>query len=45
MWKQFLLIGSVVLAGVIVEVSLIYLGKIYGTMPFAISVKPQVEMF
>ena len=45
MWRQLLSIAAIVFVGVLVEVSLIYVGKVVGGLPFAISVKPQVEMF
>ena len=45
MWKQLLSIAAIVFVGVLIEVSLIYVGKVIGGLPFAISVRPQVEMF
>ena len=45
MWRQLLLIAAIVFVGVLIEVSLIYVGKVIGGLPFTFSLRPQVEMF
>lgn len=43
-WKTLLYIALTVFAGVLIEVSLIYFGKVRGgNLPFSVSVKPNYD--
>ena len=45
MWKRLATIAVVVFLAVVIEVSLIFLGKAKGNLGFKINVKPDFDVF
>ena len=45
MWKQLGSIALIIFLGVLLEVSLIYLGRVRGNLGFSLVLKPNGDMF